>query len=129
MCPPAKGEGYMKNYSRTKRISTLIQHELAQCILQYPNIPIFKTISITEVRVSPDLSHAKIFFSIYDETKVSEALAALNSESKQLRHLLAQNLNLRITPQLFFVYDKSIIEGNRLAKLIDDAVAKDDEIK
>lgn len=119
----------MKNYSRTQRIAALIQHELAQNILQYPNIPIFKTISITAVHVSPDLSHAKIFFSIFDEKNVKEALVALNAEAKELRHLLAQNLNLRKTPELRFVYDESIIKGQKLAALIDAAVASDAKIQ
>lgn len=114
----------MKNFSRMQRIATLIQHELAQNILQIPN-PVLKTISITEVRVSPDLSHAKIFFSIFDEKNAPEALKILNTQAKQLRHILAQNLNLRKTPELHFVYDESIIKGQKLSALIDSAVESD----
>jgi ribosome-binding factor A len=116
----------MKKTSRSEKVGELIGHELAQLILRRFNEPIFKHITIISVDLSPDLAVAKVFFSVFDITRADEALEKLEANNKVLRHYLAQNLNLRITPKLIFLFDKSIIEGGRLANLIDTAIASDE---
>lgn len=119
----------MVDEKRKKRISESIQHELATILLRRMEQPLFKQITITAVNVSADLSVAKVFFSVLADDKVKEAGAALQQASGFLRKSLAHSLNLRLTPRLYFVYDDSINRGQKLAALIDTAIAADEQQK
>ena len=80
-------------------------------------------VTITEVEVSPDHSHAKVFFTrLGDESLIEETSAGLKRAAGFLRTQLAQRLKLRTVPQLEFKYDASVERGARLSRLIDEAV-------
>lgn len=115
----------MRPFSRTKRIAELIQHELATILIRNYGNTIFHQITITGVEVNADYSIAKVFITVFDVTKVDFALETLRNEAKELRHLLAQNLNLRTTPRLNFIYDASISYGQKLDTLIKTAIDSD----
>jgi ribosome-binding factor A len=110
---------------RQQQISSVIHRELAQILLMHSEQPLFKIVTVLDVEVAPDLSIAKVFVSALDERKVDEALKALQNAAGKLRHLLARSLNLRLTPKLIFIHDDSLIRGQKLAALINEAVAKD----
>lgn len=116
-----------KEFSRTGRVADVLQRELAQIIQKEMRDPRVGMITISEVRVTKDLAQAKVFVSILDdeEEKVKQVMKALNDASGFLRTQLAGRVTLRTTPKLFFTYDDSLIRGNRLQKLIDEAVAQD----
>ena len=118
----------MKTSHRTQRLSELIQRYLAQILLTYKDNPLLVQVTITGVEVAVDLSVAKVFFTVLDEGKADFARKELQHEAKNIRHLLAQNLNLRITPCLHFIYDSSIAEGHKLDKLIEAAIARDKSV-
>ena len=83
-------------------------------------------VTITAVEVSPDLAHAKVFFTdMRGREHAREGEEALARTAGFLRRELSHRLTLYSTPQLHFVYDDSIESGMRLSKLIDDAVAAD----
>ena len=118
----------MVDVNRARRIADQMRNELGCILLQEVNDPRFKLIAITDLEVSRDLSHAKIFFTIADQNKnIDATMQALNKASSFLRSRLAEELNLRATPKLKFIYDASVEEGRRLAALIDAAVATDEE--
>ena len=73
-------------------------------------------ISITRAEVTPDLKQAKIYFSTMDDPK--EVAEGLKKASGVLRRHLAVTLNLRLTPELFFVHDQSLEHGSRIASLL-----------
>ena len=108
----------MADNKRKKRIEDLIQRELGMLLLNYPKQSVFNKVTITAVDVAPNLSHAKIFFSVFDETNVEETKKNLQNEAKFLRKSLARDLNLRLTPRLDFLYDESIEHGRRIDELI-----------
>lgn len=110
---------------RKKRIGEAISHELANTLVRNRHEPLFAQITITSVDVSPDLSVARVFFSIIDESKIKAAEEILKRFAGFLRKNLAQKLNLRITPRLTFFYDDSIRRGQIISRLINDAVAQD----
>jgi ribosome-binding factor A len=84
-------------------------------------------VTVQEVRVVRDLSHAKVFFTVMDNVLSREECAKrLNQAAGHLRWLLGQELKLRTVPKLQFVYDESVEQGERLASLIEQAVATDD---
>lgn len=116
----------MVDEKRKKRIEEQIQRELGRVLLVHPKQALFPKITITAVNVAPDLAVAKVFFSVFDSVNIEEAKKALQSETGFLRKSLAQNINLRLTPRLHFIYDESIKRGQKLAELIDAAVAADE---
>jgi ribosome-binding factor A len=107
------------SHNRMQRIGDQIQCELSQLLLIKTNDPRLHRLSITAVQVSPDMANATVFISEQSEKPVKETLSALNNAASFLRRELAHALNLRITPRLKFVYDKSILQANRLSDLID----------
>jgi ribosome-binding factor A len=115
------------NTNRIQKLSELIQRELANIMLKEMDDPLFKQITVTAVKVSKDLSVAKVYVSCFDQSKVQEVLQLLQANAKAVRYLLAQNLNLRKTPSLYFVHDISVIYGQKLSTLIDQAIAEDEK--
>ena len=78
-------------------------------------------LTITGVDVSPDLSHAKVFFTILEKQNLEPTLAGLKRSAGFLRSQLARRIKLYTTPELRFVYDESVERGDHLSRLIDAA--------
>jgi ribosome-binding factor A len=81
-------------------------------------------LTITAVDVSPDLSHAKVFFTLLEKQKLADTLQGLGRSAGFLRSQLARRIKLYTTPELRFVYDESVERGDRLSRLIDSTRAK-----
>jgi ribosome-binding factor A len=113
-----------KNYTRKQRVSDVIQTALADILQQYANDVRFGLITITSVDVARDLSIAKVFVSVLDEDKSTDMIKALNHAAKYLRYELANAIELRITPELRFIYDDSSARGHRMTSLINEALKK-----
>ncbi len=114
-----------KYYSRTQRIADTVQRELANLLRHDVSDLRLKEVTITLVKVSPDLAYAKVYFTLLNEQELPEVLAVLKKAAGYLRHLLAQTLNLRVTPQLRFYHDEQAVQAERLIQLINAAVASD----
>jgi ribosome-binding factor A len=107
-----------KEYSRISRVESLIQAEIAQLIeldFRYLDLGL---VTVTNVKVSPDLSRAKIYFIVHEKEKKQEILKHLQQEAKSLRHLLCQRVKLRKSPELHFYYDDVVEHGDRISKLL-----------
>lgn len=113
-----------KSYKRGQRINDLIQSSLAEIIQREAKDFRFGMVTITGVSVSHDMAFAKVFVSVLEEDKAAETLAALNNAAKYLRYSLANAVELRVTPELKFIYDDSSVRGNRITSLINDALKK-----
>jgi len=81
-------------------------------------------ITITSVDVSPDISHAKVFFTMLQKDNLEDTLHGLRRAAGFLRSQLAKRIKLYTTPELRFEYDESIERGDRLSRLIDSAIGK-----
>jgi ribosome-binding factor A len=117
----------MKKHSqRAQRVGDQIQRELADLLRLHVKDPRIGMVTITAVEVSPDLSHAKIFFThLAGAAHAASAIEALQHSAGYLRSELAHRFTLYSVPQLQFAYDDSIESGLKLSKLIDDALAED----
>lgn len=106
---------------RVARVAELIKREVSQMLLSGIKDDRVQTgmVSITDVEVSGDLQHAKIFVSIYgtDEAR-SETMAGLQSATGFVRRELGQRVRLRRTPEILFLEDRSIERGTRVLSLI-----------
>jgi len=123
-----------KDYSRVDRVASQIRRELAEFIRLQVNDPGVRMVTLTDVEVARDYSHAKVFYTTLSESKMPESKVSeanklvqqgLERASGFLRSQLAHSMKLRITPQLHFVYDPTVASGARLSQLIDQAVASD----
>lgn len=118
----------MTDFSRTQRISDALQRELAILIRQEIRDPRIGMVNVTGADVSRDLSHAKVFVTFVgcdSEEQSLKATEALNGAAGFLRGAVAKAMQLRTTPRLHFVYDKSVRRGQDLDALIDKAVHDD----
>jgi ribosome-binding factor A len=114
---------------RSERTSKLIQREISGLLEREVNDPrLSKLVSVTEVTLSPDLKHAKIFVStLGSKIDKEDLLAGFNNASGFLRKELAAHLRLKQIPQLSFHYDDSIERGARLLKLIGELGTNEDD--
>ena len=78
------------------------------------------SVTVTEVRVSPDLRHATVFVEPLGGTHAQEVVDALNRHSKFLRGRLGKSIDMRFTPDLKFLHDESFDEAARMSRLFDD---------
>ncbi len=110
----------MKTFQRTDRVADLIQKELAIILQAQSRDGYLPMITVSGVEVSRDLAYAKVYVStLGEETEIKVVVKTLNQMASKLRYLLAQTVKLRSTPQLQFIYDNSIVDGNKLSALID----------
>ncbi|MGA7983509.1 MAG: 30S ribosome-binding factor RbfA [Chromatiaceae bacterium] len=115
----------MKEFDRTERLGSELRRELAGILREEVKDPRLGLITVQEVRVSRDLAHAKVFFTCFpvDEGGREQERLLNGRLAGFVRHELARRIRLRAVPELHFVHDDSIRQGERLANLIDEAVA------
>lgn len=119
-----------KNSMKNTRINGEVQKELAEIIRGEIKDPrISPLTSVISVEVAPDLKTCKAWISVYGDDHVAEdTLAGLRSAEGYIRRELARRINLRNTPEIRFIVDRSIAYGVKMSKLIDE-VAKSDAQK
>ena len=116
-----------KSFSRKDRVAEQIRRELAELIRSELKDPRVGMISITDVEVTADYAHAKIFFStLAGSEHVAEVMTGLQKASGFLRRELGKRISIHMTPQLHFVFDESLERGADLSQLIQKAVAISD---
>lgn len=115
-----------RDYQRSDRVGDQMQRELADLIRLDVKDPRVGMVTLTEVEVSRDLAHAKVYFTqLGGEAKGLEAEEGLNHAAGYLRHVLGTRLRLRSVPTLRFIYDDTPERGARISALIDSAIAED----
>lgn len=113
----------MANQQRLRRAADQIHRELSELLRSQLKDPRVGMITITGVEVSPDLAHAKVFFTVLTERDyLTQTLEGLRHAAGFLRSQLGARLRLRIVPELHFHHDPSVERGVRLSQLIDSAV-------
>jgi ribosome-binding factor A len=111
----------MATSRRVARVAELIKREVSQ--LLYSGVKDERVglgmVSVTDVDVSGDLQHAKVFVSIYgnNETR-AETMAGLKSATGYVRSELGQRIRLRRTPEIIFLEDRSIERGTKVLTLL-----------
>ena len=102
---------------RQLRAGELVRHALAG-ILREEDLPDLATpVTVTEVRLSPDLRHATVFVEPLGGAHAAEAVAVLNRHAKFLRGKLGRQIELKFTPDLRFVHDESFDAAARMDAL------------
>jgi len=81
-------------------------------------------ITVTSVDVSPDMSHAKVFFTMLEKGKLEDTLHGLKRSAGFLRSQLARRIKMYTTPELRFEYDESVERGDHISRLIDSVIPR-----
>jgi ribosome-binding factor A len=116
-----------KGSKRVQRVADMIQHEIALLLVSRIKDPRLVHVSILRVNVTKDLRQAKIFYSIFgDENKVREAATGLASAKGYIRKHLAGALDLRVTPELTFERDLSLIRQEEIERIFKELHSEDE---
>jgi ribosome-binding factor A len=105
---------------RMRRVNESVRQVLSEAVPELKD-PRIAFVTVTGVETSPDLRHARVFVSVFGPDRTRQAtLEGLAAAHGVLQAHLARQLRMKRTPQLAFEYDRSVEEGVRIGKLIDD---------
>lgn len=112
----------MTDRRRMERVNGLLRQEIAALVANGLNDPRLRgLISITQVRVASDLRSARVYVSVMGaEDLRDDALAGIQSAASYLRRELRDRIALRYVPFLTFELDETMLEADRLMRIIDD---------
>ena len=107
------------------RVADQIQRDLSEIVAFELKDPRVGMITITEVQITPDYAHAKVFFTLLSDKKdvIQNTIDGLGAASGYLRGQLGRRLTIHAIPQLHFVHDTSTARGIQMSRLIDEANA------
>ena len=114
-----------RDFKRSERVSGQLRRELAQMIQQEIKDPEVGLVSVSDVEVTRDLAHAKVYITVFDTEKAAISIKALKRAAGFLRTRLGQDLRMRNIPQLHFLHDDSVETGQKMDELIDQAMEAD----
>ena len=119
---------YIMEHKRSDRVADLILTELAEVLLRRVQDPRLADITLTDVKVTPDLRHAKVFYSLLgDDERKASAIVGLESARGFVKRELGKRLHLRRMPDIEFHFDGSLEYGSHIDRLLDDLEESDQE--
>jgi ribosome-binding factor A len=111
---------------RMRRVDEAVRAVLSDAITKDLKDPRIGFVTVTGVKTSPDLRHARVYVSVLGEDSAREAtLDGLRSAHGFLQGQIAHELSLKRTPTLSFEYDESIDRGMRISELLDEVTEPD----
>lgn len=116
----------MHPYKRSVRVNDLLRKEIAEIIMHKLKDPRVGFVTVTGVKVSDDLRHAKVYVSIFENVKRDETLKILNSSAGFIRGELGARVRMKFIPQLFFAFDESIEYGAKIDRILDEIKSQTD---
>lgn len=115
------------SFKRTDRVAAELRRELGTLVHQAVRDSLLPEISVSDVEVTRDFSHATVYFTALDNASAEPAQALLKEMARELRRQLAGRLRLRNTPELHFRYDNSVEQGERIEQLLRESAAGQQE--
>ncbi len=109
-----------KSFHRTDRVSAQLRRELGTLVHNAVREHQLPSVSVSDVEVTRDMAHAKVFVTALMEEKSVEAVKGLKELAPQIRFQLGKAMKLRHVPELHFHYDDSVDRGERIEKLLKD---------
>lgn len=119
-----------KNEARLGRVNEELMKAISHIITyELKNPDVTGMISVTRVKVTPDLKYAKVYVSILNPKSIEETMKGLKESAGFIRSQVAKTVNLRITPELVFEYDDSIEHGEKIDNILKQISLQDKELK
>ena len=110
---------------KTKRIASELTRVVSEILLEEARDELLKTISITGAEVASDLSFAKVYFTSMSELDHKQLEYEMEEASPFIRKLVAEKMDMRNTPKLKFVYDESILYGEKIEQILKEIKEED----
>lgn len=117
----------MKTFHRTDRVSAQLRRELGTLVHAAVREHGLPSVSVSDVEITRDLAHAKVFVTALQPERAKEAMAGLKELVKPLRFELGRAMQLRHVPELHFHYDDSVDRGERIETLLRENPPKPDD--
>jgi ribosome-binding factor A len=114
-----------RDFKRSERVAGTLRRELAQLIQLEVKDPAVGFVGLSDVEVTRDLAHARVFVTVFEPEKAVDSIKALNKAAGYLRRRLGQEMRIRAVPELHFEHDASVETGQHMDDLIEAAVAAD----
>ena len=109
-----------KSFHRTDRVSAQLRRDVGTLVHEAVREHGLPSVSVSDVEVTRDLAHAKVYITALDAAGGDEALRALKSLAPELRFRLGKSVRMRSVPELHFHYDDSPDRGERIDALLRD---------
>ena len=107
--------------NRLARVNEELKREISNIInYEVTNSNVTGMISVTKVKTTPDFRYAKVSVSIINSKNIKQTLAGLKAASGFIRSKIAEKMNLRITPELVFELDESLVYGEKIDKILQE---------
>ena len=121
-----------KESNRMARINEELKREISNIInYEIKNSNVTGMISVTKVKTTPDFKYSKVSVSIINSKNIKQTMLGLKKASGFIRSRIAEKVNLRITPEIVFELDESLVYGERIDRILNDVMkeieAKKDE--
>jgi ribosome-binding factor A len=107
-----------KSFHRTDRVSAQLRRDLGQIVHKAVREHGLPSVSVSDVEITRDMAHAKVFVTALLPDKSAEAIKGLKALAPELRYQLAQAVRMRHVPELHFHYDDSVDKGERIDALL-----------
>jgi len=105
--------------SRTVRVGEQILKEIAILLIENVKDPRVREVTMTGIKLSKDLKHAKVYYSVLGgPSEVNKAQAGLDSAKGYIKRMISRRLQLRYTPELLFIHDDSLEAGMNIQRLL-----------
>ena len=116
-----------KSFHRTDRVSAQLRRELGTLVHQAVREHGLASTSVSDVEITRDMAHAKVFVTALQPERSLEAVKGLKAVAPETRYRLSQAVKMRHTPELHFHYDDSVDKGLRIDELLRDNPPADDD--
>ena len=116
-----------RSFNRTDRVSAQLRRELGTLVHAAVREHGLPSLSVSDVEVTRDMAHAKVFVTALETATAAAAVKALKELAPELRYQLGRTLRMRHTPELHFHYDDSVDRGERIDALLRDNPTPPDE--
>jgi ribosome-binding factor A len=112
-----------RDFSRTDRVAQEVQKEIAVMLQRDFKDPRIGWVTVSSVEMSKDLAYGKVYVTFFeeDQEKISNAIEILNDAAGFFRMEIGKRIRLRITPEIKFFYDESLVTGMKMSQKVDAA--------
>ncbi len=116
----------MADFTRSDRVAVQLRKEIAVLVHQAVRDHALPSVSVSDVEVTKDLDLAKVFVTTLMSAESSAAVSALNEMAFEFRRELSRTLKMRRVPEIRFLYDDSVDNGERIEQLLRENAPKED---
>ena len=118
----------MRDFKRSERVSDNVHHALSDILLREITDPRLEMVTITGARVSDDLRHADVYYSLIgDENRWTEAKEGFRSSKGYIKKSLGRKLRMKYLPDLFFREDRSLEGGEKIDRILSQVLTENED--